>query len=337
MTGPLPPWLDRHENEALRLEEQATRAAASRLRQLVTVLARRIAAAWVRTTGGLDQTATSAQQAALTSAVAAAALELEQAARADSRALTVLLTGLAAQGLALGADQAAALAGTDARRQVPLPDTLTGIVDATTAAVLAAVRRATTLSRTVRPTRHADTTVVVAAAHRAVTAAETGARSLINRSIAAGVAAVAEQEQAARIWITERDACLTCLAYAGEIAEPGQPFEPGLTFGDRSTVTEPLDGPPAHPNCRCRQQLWIGADRLGIDLPVALKREAARAVLRGTSGHASEPAKVRAADRLLHRPALILGIPESIKTRARADVRRGRMTPPRRRTTTRSR
>jgi len=170
--------------------------------------------------------------------------------------------------------------------------------------------------------RYSDVTAMVAKAQQAVNQVESTARWVANRAVNEGARATAEAADAPVLWLAERDACLTCLAYAGHLAEPGQPFPAGLSFGDSSTVTDPIDGPPAHPNCRCRLQPWFGTEpQFGIQLPQALQREAQRSVLMGASDYASRLAKLRAADRLLK--TSLSGLSDTVKIRARRAVRAG--------------
>lgn len=121
------------------------------------------------------------------------------------------------------------------------------------------------------------------------------------------------------MWVAERDACLTCLAYAGQTAAPGSPFPDGLTFADRPMAAhEPLIGPPRHPHCRCVLQPLPPTDTA---VPDGLKREARRSVLRGWADEDSVKAKLRAADRLLTTGARL---PKTVEARARRAVRDGR-------------
>ena len=136
------------------------------------------------------------------------------------------------------------------------------------------------------------------------------------------------------MWVSERDACLHCLAYTGEIAQPRQPYRAGLTFyidpdGNPKPISwDSVWAPPLHPNCRCRQepvvdatyplQPWETASTSPSD---ALKREAKRTVLMGRSGNDSQPARLRAASALL---AIGAGLPKSVVARARAAVKVGR-------------
>jgi hypothetical protein len=51
------------------------------------------------------------------------------------------------------------------------------------------------------------------------------------------------------IWVPERDACAYCRTVAGQIIRPGEKFTAGKGAKERSVLF-----PPAHPNCRCKQQ-----------------------------------------------------------------------------------
>lgn len=131
--------------------------------------------------------------------------------------------------------------------------------------------------------------------------------------------------------------CVHCAAYIGHYVRPGDSFPTNLTFGDKPLTPWPdpdrLDGPPLHPNCRCRLIAWLGpvathpvdtaiynrpALQDQVDLAAAMRREAKRAVLRGWSlPSESESVRLRAADRLLRRGA---GLPKSVEARARKAV-----------------
>lgn len=124
------------------------------------------------------------------------------------------------------------------------------------------------------------------------------------------------------VWVPERDACLTCLAYAGRVILPGDMFPVGLTFGDSSSVRVPIPGPPAHPFCRCALELLpVGGGGADDSFVLSMVRAAQREVLLGQV-LASEPAQLRAADRLL-RAAVPLLVPKTVVQRARERVTRG--------------
>lgn len=160
----------------------------------------------------------------------------------------------------------------------------------------------------------ADLHTMLAAARKAATRIDRAATWIAHRSVNEGVRRAASAAGAEMYWQPERDACLTCLAYAGQVVRPDQLFSAGLTFGDSSTVQEPIPGPPAHPHCRCQLEPWLGSEVPGFDLPQTLRREAQRSVLAGTA-QGSEPARLRAADRLLSRGDLL--VPKTVQQRAR--------------------
>lgn len=168
-----------------------------------------------------------------------------------------------------------------------------------------------------------DVVDVVATARGALTTTDRTIRWAANRAIAEGATQVAEEEGVRRVWVPEREACLHCLAYAGKVARAGEPFPAGLSFADRPLHSGPVANPPLHPNCRCRVQLWLGDDDndSGASFPDGLVREAHRVVLRGRTRYASDPAKVRAAERLLDAG---VKAPKSVKKVAEDAIARGK-------------
>lgn len=127
------------------------------------------------------------------------------------------------------------------------------------------------------------------------------------------------------VWIAERQACLTCKALSGQVADPstGLWFDEFATFSPRGAPPvwppdQPLMGPPRHPHCRCRLRVIAASNTM---LPAALQREAQRAVLRGWSDHDSRRSRLNAADRLLIRGT---NLPKTVKARAAGDVAAGK-------------
>lgn len=225
--------------------------------------------------------------------------------------------------LALGGRQAARqLANRRVRVRVTgLPTEIEEMLDALDDRVrsdLDAADRLITIARD-----RADVQAAMGRANRAVTRTREAATWGVNRAVAHAVTEVAERVGTKRLWIGERDACLHCLAYFGEVADPESPFPSGLTFGDRP-LKGPVPAPPLHPNCRCRIVLWLddwGSER-GTTFPEALKREARRSVARGWSlPSESNASRLRAAERLLRRGA---GLPRTVEDYARRAVRTGR-------------
>lgn len=120
------------------------------------------------------------------------------------------------------------------------------------------------------------------------------------------------------VWVAERDACVNCIALAGQVARPGESFDGSLTWGDKALQWDGFSGkPPRHPHCRCRLIPWDG----GQETPNALKREAERSIARGWSlPTESNAARIRALDRLLRQGT---GLPPSVVRRARQALAAG--------------
>jgi hypothetical protein len=143
----------------------------------------------------------------------------------------------------------------------------------------------------------------IGAARRAVTLVRQTIAWTIHRAINSGAAQVADHYGARLLWITEPDACVTCLAYAGHLSTEDGRFPGGLSMDPaaRSTSKAALDGPPAHVNCRCRAVPWLPAWDTGDgSLPALLRDQAWRSVAAGR-GRPSESraARRRAAQALL--------------------------------------
>lgn len=158
-----------------------------------------------------------------------------------------------------------------------------------------------------------EVTTVTAAANRAATQAQADTRWAATRTVSLEVADKAKQAGARIIWVPERDACLSCLAYAGLTVEPGELFPAGLTFGKTPANKEAIPYPPLHPNCRCQIEAWFGEKPFSD----ALKREAQRSVARGFSNSASKSARVDAAAKLITRKNRL---PKTVQRRAARDV-----------------
>lgn len=167
-----------------------------------------------------------------------------------------------------------------------------------------------------------DLTVVTARAHQAVTSVKRTASVAVVTAASEGARRRARELNWKLVWVPERDACLTCLAYAGRVIGVDGQFPAGLTMGTgKSTVRYPISGPPAHPNCKCQIEPLAPEevdDPLGM--PTALRREAERSVLRGESGSDSKKARLAAADLLLDAGT---SLPRTVQKRARANIRSG--------------
>lgn len=100
----------------------------------------------------------------------------------------------------------------------------------------------------------------------------------INRAGNEGTTRVADVAGVPTVWVAETNACVHCLAYAGQVADPGKSFPGGLTYGKKSYYPNAIATPPRHPRCRCTVEPLN--DQSYAD---ALKREADRSILRGFS------------------------------------------------------
>jgi hypothetical protein len=223
-----------------------------------------------------------------------------------------------ARGVTLGRQ----LAGETGRDDPPLKDaTLQRTIDMADNRAGDHLDDAVVLSTKLPMTDPDDTMAVIAKAQGAVSSQKMTAAWVTHRSIALGVAEVARERRRNVVWVAERDACLHCLAYQGHVVAPGRPFLPGLTYADKSlNQIGPLLGPPLHPHCRCQLEL-TELETGSID--PGLAREAARSVARGLTDHASEPARFRAADRLVKGAIGASLLPKSVLDRARRNLRDG--------------
>jgi hypothetical protein len=329
-----------HAAEALALE-RAARGVAAPLRAKLKALTRTLSALWVRKVGRVDEPA---------DPITLHDIATETRNRLADIRFTPAdeLTRYAEQAIDLGVRQAVdelhlhategavehvlpATGRRAARFEWPAADldqaTVDAIraVDATVAGKLADAETAVTR---IAGNNFAELATALSPAQQAATATEATATWATNKAVNDGVAAVADQLDAERLWVAERDACVHCLAYSGHVARAGQGFPVGLTFGDKPLVPWPdpmfLPGCPLHPHCRCRITVWLGSvpGYTGPDLPAALRREAERSILTGwRMASESQPARLRAASRLLARGTTL---PKSVQARARTAVRRGR-------------
>jgi hypothetical protein len=163
---------------------------------------------------------------------------------------------------------------------------------------------------------YADPETMLAPVSKARTILQRDVATLVNRAGNAGTTAVADAAKIPTVWVAETNACVTCLAYSGIIAAPGEDFPAGLSYGRTSSMTTPTKYPPAHPNCRCFVEPLNDPS-----YAAALRREADRSVLRGFSLESeSMKTRVDAAERLIERG---VDAPKSVVAFARRAVKAG--------------
>lgn len=303
---------DQQAADAARLEEetaqQADGAAGAELAALTTV----VLATWVTTFGSLAAAGESVRLARLLTGVRA---DVERASRGlpgrSQRALEQVLAG-AAQ---LGARHATGFLtrATGHRHTVPgvaVPEDAARAAANLAGAVGEQLRMAARLlsPRMVSGSGWRGVLTGLGAARRAATMVRQTIAWAVHRAINGGAAQVADHYGARLLWIAEPDACVVCLAYAGQVSTGEGRFPGGLSMdpAGRSTTKAALDGPPAHPACRCRAVPWLPDWDTGPGtLPALLRDQALMSVAAGR-GRPSEShaARRRAAQALLARRGL---------------------------------
>jgi hypothetical protein len=144
-------------------------------------------------------------------------------------------------------------------------------------------------------------------------------RASVNGYVERAAAKPAIDDPSPVIWVAERDACVVCLAYAGQISTDGR-WPGGRSFDPKRTVHKgkPFEGPPAHPHCRCDVQK-VASVEAGRFLARALEREAQRSIAKGWAlpSEADSASRRRALARLLSGPNLL---PKSVVEEARRNM-----------------
>ncbi len=219
------------------------------------------------------------------------------------------------------AREEAKLAGIEVPKLTPKERSLSTQVEARIAMLPAIVR--TKVAKTNVLLRHSTTLTDVleslAIAQQAKTASEGVARHVTNEASNNALTAVSHKTTGlVSVWRAERDACVHCLAYQGQI-DVGDGYPEGLTFGAKPITADVVVSPPLHPNCRCTQSIVAKDD--AQPFADALKREAKRSVLRGWSlPSESESVRLAAAKRLVTKGNTL---PKSVNAYAEAAIRAG--------------
>jgi hypothetical protein len=314
-----------HTDAVRELEGRTMATAVGDLDGQLDTLARVTLGAWTRLFGGPAAVATTgAALDQITAAVRAAVRRLLD--RLGPRALRAIRDALPSA-LTLGVQQGAEfLRAASGRRHAALtlrvPRTLRDEAARITELVADRRDRALALLGREHVTRWSDLLHSIGAARSVGAAVRAHAAWLIGRAVNAGLDAGARAAGLARLWIAEADACVRCLAYTGLIAQPGQGFPGGLSWDPRLRTigAANIDGPPAHPHCRCRTVAWSPRWRAdGVPFPLALRREAHRSIAYG-AGRPSESraTRLRAVRELLRaEPDLLPAVEASARTALR--------------------
>jgi len=162
-------------------------------------------------------------------------------------------------------------------------------------------------------------------ARNALNRAKSTITTSVNNNVQKTMHATATANKAPmEVWVAERDACVNCLKYAGQVVKRGEDWVGGQSW-DPNQVDKKAKGvrPPLHPHCRCRPVPWnpAWAKPGEVSLPDAVSREAQRSIARGFSlPSESNASRIRALKELLKgNPDL----PKTVLERARRDLKRG--------------
>ncbi|MET8826091.1 hypothetical protein ABZX40_13545 [Streptomyces sp. NPDC004610] len=292
-------------------------------------LIRRTLAAWTGAYGGPNRSALPGD--ALRRILAAARTAVSRLLDAlASRAPAVLADGLG-PAVAMGVKQGTAFvrAASGLRRRGPRVPAVSWVLrnEARRISDMVVVRRdrSVYLLHPDRVSRWSHLLAGLGAARSALSAIRAHISWVINTAVHEGLDAVVRATAPLRVWVSEADACVRCLAYTGRTTVSGEPFPGGLSWDPRQRRTRaaPVDGPPLHGYCRCRTVPWDDTwTTSGIPFPEALRREAERSIGYGVARPSeSRAVRVRAARELLRTVDDLL---PAVESTARTAVRSGR-------------
>ena len=310
--------------DVLALERAAVRAVAWPLRARLVTVQRAAVRAWIAAFGSLEAPGDPMRAAAVTARIIGdlAGIGASATAPLDAYVQRAVALGVAQAAHATGAAMTAE--GIGAVPDAATARTVAGLDQAIRSRIAAAEAAVTRASGS----GFAELDTALGHAHKAVAAAARDTVTAVNGGANAGQAAAADFLGADRLCFAEPDCCTTCAGLAGRVAAPGQPFDARFasTFTDKPHLWPPgpLEHPPWHPSCRCRAETYLGVEPAasGPSLPLALQREARRAILKGWSlPSESQPERIRAARKTLARNA---AAPASVKAYSRRAVAAGR-------------
>ncbi|MER5750629.1 hypothetical protein [Streptomyces sp. NPDC002088] len=298
---------DQQAAEATALEDAVAEEADGGAGPKLAALVAASLTAWVAAFGTLTAAGSGAK---LTSLLAGVRKDVDQASRGLDTRSQRALEGALDSAARLGARHAAGFLTRATGRRHEVPD-----VGVPEDAVRAAASLATTVGEQLRLAARLLSPRMVSgngwrgvltglgAVRRAITMVRQTIAWAIHRAINGGAAQTAEHYGAHLLWVTEPDACVTCLAYAGRISNRDGRFPGGLSMDPRArrASAAALDGPPAHISCHCRAVPWLPDWDTGPGtLPALLRDQAWQSIAVGR-GRPSEShaARRRAAQALL--------------------------------------
>ena len=322
---------DEHIGEVVDLEKRIGETAIGDSETQFAQLIRRTLAAWSRAYGGPDQPGAPGDMLRRILAAARAAIRriLDSLTPRAATALGESLGKALTLGVRQGGEFVRAASGRR-RRAVAVPRVGGALLDeARRVGELVVQRRdrALFLLHPDRVSRWSHLLVALGAARAAVSAVRAHIAWVVNTAVNEGLDAVVRASAQMRLWVSEADACVRCLAYTGRTALIGEPFPGGRSWDPRQRrIRAPgVEGPPLHAHCRCRCVPWSDSwTASGVPFPLALEREAHRSLAYGRARPSeSRAARLRAARELLRTEPDLL---PSVEARARTAVRTGRFT-----------
>lgn len=319
-----------HTDAIQRIEDNAIREAIGGLDGDFTSLARDTTTMWTRLFGGprADAGDDKLLQRILDSVRTAIARLFKGLGKRAGRALEGALSPAVALGVAQGSQVLSLLTGqrtegVDARPSRAMrraARALPGVVDEHHRGALALLKA--TLVRRLGVT---GALAAVGRARGVIGRIKAAITHTVNEAVNEGIAEQIRAAGAKKIWVAERDACVSCAAYAGRVVDADADFPAGLSWDPNQRGRgEALSGPPLHPHCRCRLAAWEDDwAQPGVpSLPEVLRREAWRSIARGWSlPTESNAARIRAARELLRTG---VRLPKSVLEFADHAVRAGR-------------
>lgn len=320
---------DDHTGDVIDLENQIAARALRGSDRAFEELIRRILNAWTRAFGGPEQPALPGGVLRQILATAQAAVRRILGDIAD-RAPGALADRLG-PALALGVRQGTAFvrAASGRRRSEPRVPSVGRVLRAEAHRLRDMVTerrdRALFLLHPDRVHRWSQMLAGLGAARAAVPAVRAHIAWVINTAVHEGLDAVVRATAPLRLWVSEADACVRCLAYTGRVVAADEPFPGGLSWDprQRSGRAPGVEGPPLHSHCRCRAVPWDDAwTTEGVPFPLALQREAHRSIAYGRARPSeSRAARLRAVRELLRTEPDLL---PAVEARARTALQAGR-------------
>lgn len=221
-----------------------------------------------------------------------------------------VIEGALADATVMGARHAVGFADLASGRRHPVPDVTVSrdVIDAARGVAGTVAEQLRLAARLLSPRNVSswrDVLTGLGAARRTVSIVRAAVAWGVHRAINDGAAQTIAALGVRTLWVTEPDACVVCLAYAGRLADRDGRFPGGLSMdpASRSTTKAAIEGPPKHPHCRCRLVPWLDEWAHGaIALPELLRQQALRSVATGRGRPTeSRTARIRAARVLLAR------------------------------------